>query len=60
MRMKKIKITREEMAMMSEGMRNPKPDVEAKAAFGCLIIAAVCLICAIGVFALVAAINSMR
>lgn len=59
MRMKKI--TREEMAMMSQGIRNPKPDVEAKAAFGCLIIAAVCLICAVGVCALVAAIvNSMR
>lgn len=42
--------------LMSEGVRDPKPEIEAKAAFGCLVLMVMCLIGAVGVFALVAAI----
>lgn len=49
-------MTDEEIMLMNEGVSNPKPEIEAKAALGCLVLVAVCLIGAVGVFALVAAI----
>lgn len=53
------KMTDEEIMLMSEGVRDPKPEIEAKAAFGCLVLMAMCLIGAVGVFALVAAIVNL-
>ena len=53
------KMTNEEIMLMSEGVSDPKPEIEAKAAFGCLVLMAMCLIGAVGVFALVAAIVNL-
>lgn len=52
-------MTNEEIMLMSEGVSNPEPEIEAKAALGCLVLVAVCLICAIGVCALVVAIVNL-
>lgn len=53
------KMTDEEIMLMSEGVSDPKPEIEAKAALGCLVLVAVCLICAVGVCALVVAIVNL-
>lgn len=52
-------MTNEEIMLMSEGVRDPKPEIEAKAVFGCLVLMAMCLIGAVGVFALVVAIVNL-
>lgn len=54
-----MKLTREEIAMMNEGIRDPIPEIEGKAVVGCLVVMVVSLIGIIGVCALVVAIINL-